>query len=70
MYDKELYEKEHYALRNIGNAALCISEWANTQAWCMGDVGSINWGDVGSANKVLEDLREICRFLNIELREV
>lgn len=70
MNDNELYTAEHTALRNIRNAALCISEWTHTQEWYMSDVGSINWCDVASANKALDDLREICRFLNIELREV
>ena len=59
------------ALRNICNAALCIGEWSNIELEnAARRPTDINWGHVGSAAKSLEDLREICRFLNIELKEV
>lgn len=64
--------KEYLRLvRNIANAALCISEYANNEeAWAQERSAWVHWGHVGTAGKVLEDLKEICRFLNIELKEV
>lgn len=57
-----------YLIRNINNAALCICEWANN--FGEADTNAINWGDVGTAGKILDDLQEICRFAQIELKEV
>lgn len=57
-----------HLLRNIENACLCISEWANNQEH--DNVAIANWGDVGSAAKVYEDLKEIGEFLDITIKEV
>lgn len=58
-------------VRNIGNACLCIGEWADqSEANAMESSALVNWGWVGSAKKVLSDLQEIGRFLDIEIKEV
>lgn len=63
-------EFRHLA-RNIGNACLCIGEWAEqSEANAMESSAWVDWGWVGSANKVLNDLKEIGEFLGIEIKEV
>ena len=58
-------------VRNIQNACLCITEWAEqSEANAMERGSRINWGHVGSANKVLKDLKEIGEFLDISIKEV
>ena len=60
-----------FLVRNIENACLCIGEWAaQSEANAMECSSWINWGDVGSASKVLNDLKEIGAFLDIEIKEV
>ena len=57
--------------RNIQNAALCISEWAEqSEANAMERSAWINGGCVEDAQKVLEDLKNIGAFLDIAVKEV
>lgn len=55
-------------VRNVHNAAMCISEYAINQG--EQDPDAITWADVGSLNKVYADLLEIARFCNITVKEV
>lgn len=58
-------------LRSIRNAALCIMQWAQQEEEeAIERPTSVNWGHVGSADRVLDDLKETCRFLNIKIKEV
>lgn len=58
-------------LRSIRNAALCIRQWAQQEEEkAIERPTSVNWGYVGSADRVLDDLKETCRFLNIKIKEV
>lgn len=57
-----------YLLRNVRNAAQCLTEWALNNGDA--DPDKINWGDVGVAGHALDELKELCAFLNIELKEV
>lgn len=58
-------------LRSIRNAALCIGQWAQQEEEkAIERPTSVTWGYVGSADRVLDDLKETCRFLNIKIKEV
>lgn len=60
-----------YFLRNAQNTAHCIMEnIENERETLNGDKYIINWGNVGSAQKVFTDLMVIAEFLNIKIKEV
>lgn len=54
-------------MHRISVAAQNIAEWAENHGEI--EPGAVNWGHVGSAEKIAADLREICRFANIEQEE-
>lgn len=64
MNNKEAIANYIAFMTSINTTARRIAEWAENHD----DVSSdeINWGHVGSAKKILDDLQEICRFANIE----
>ena len=51
----------------IRDTAACICEWSDNH----GDISpdEVNYSHVAAAQKVLNDLRDICRFANIEIKE-
>lgn len=51
----------------ICDTAAGICEWSENH----GDISpdEVNYSHVATAQKVLNDLREICRFANIEIKE-
>lgn len=51
-------------MQQIDHASRDISAWAEDHGGV--SPGELHWGHIGSAAKVLEDLREICRFAGIE----
>ena len=55
-----------YIMRNIGNIALCLSDYAANGE----ETSAITWTDVSTAEKVLADLREVCEFANIYVKEM
>ena len=59
--------KYYYAMRNISNIGMCLTLYAETNQF---NRGEITWADVANANKVLYDLRKICEFANIEVKEM
>lgn len=56
----------NYIMRNIGNIALCLSDYAANGE----ETSAITWTDVSTAEKVLADLREVCEFANIYVKEM
>lgn len=56
----------NYLMRNIGNIALCLSDYAANGE----DTSAITWPDIGTAEKVLADLRDVCEFADIYVKEV
>ena len=56
----------NYLMRNIGNIALFLSDYAANGE----ETSAITWTDVSTAEKVLADLREICEFADIYVKEV
>lgn len=56
----------NYLMRNIGNIALCLSDYAANGE----ETRAITWTDVSTAEKVLADLREVCEFADIYVKEV
>lgn len=56
----------NYIMRNISNIALCLSDYAANEEY----KDNITWTDVSTAEKVLADLREVCEFANIYVKEM
>ena len=56
----------NYIMRNIGNIALCLSDYAANGE----ETSAITWADVSTAEKVLADLREVCEFADIYVKEM
>ena len=56
----------NYLMRNIGNIAMCLSDYAANGE----DTSAITWTDVSTAEKVLADLRDVCEFADIYVKEV
>ena len=56
----------NYLMRNIGNIAMCLSDYAANGE----DTSAITWPDIGTAEKVLADLRDVCEFADIYVEEV
>ena len=54
-------------MNSINTTAQNIADWAENHGEI--EPGAVNWGHVGSAEKIAADLREICRFANIEQEE-
>lgn len=55
----------NYIMRNIGNIALCLSAYANEH-----EADGVTWADVSAAGKILDELRKVCEFANIKVKEV
>ena len=55
-----------YIMRNIGNIALCLSDYAANGE----ETSAITWPDISTAEKILADLRDVCEFANIYVKEV
>ena len=55
-----------YIMRNIGNIALCLSDYAANGE----DTSAITWPDISTAEKFLADLRDVCEFADIYVKEV
>jgi len=56
----------NYLMRNIGNIALCLSDYAANGE----DTSAITWPDISTAEKILADLRDVCEFADIYVKEV
>lgn len=56
----------NYLMRNIGNIALCLSDYAANGE----DTSAITWPDISTAEKILSDLRDVCEFAGIDVKEV
>jgi hypothetical protein len=56
----------NYIMRNIGNISLCLSDYAANGE----ETSAITWTDVSTAEKVLADLRDVCEFADIYVKEV
>ena len=56
----------NYLMRNIGNIALCLSDYAANGE----DTSAITWPDISTAEKILEDLRNVCEFADIYVKEM
>ena len=56
----------NYLMRNIGNIALCLSDYAANGE----DTSAITWPDISTAEKILADLRDVCEFADIHVKEV
>ena len=56
----------NYLMRNIGNIAMCLSDYAANGE----DTSAITWPDIGTAEKVLADLRDVCEFADIYVKEM
>lgn len=54
-----------YLMRNIGNIALCLSDYAGNS-----ENSAATWADISTAEKVLADLRDVCEFAGIKVGEV
>lgn len=54
-----------YLMRNIGNVAICLSNYAGN-----GENSAATWADISTAEKVLADLRDVCEFAGIKVGEV
>ena len=55
-----------YLMRNIGNIAMCLSDYAANGE----DTSAITWPDISTAEKILSDLRDVCEFADIHVKEV
>ena len=55
-----------YLMRNIENISLVMANYAANEEYR----DNINWGDIGSAESMLSNLRDICESANIEIKEV
>jgi len=56
----------NYLMRNIGNISLCFSDYAANGE----DTSAITWPDISTAEKILADLRNVCEFAGIDVKEV
>lgn len=63
METKEAYYVSR--LRNIGNMALCISEWADNQKHC-----PLNYQQFVDVLTVYEKLEQLAEEIGIEIKEV
>ena len=59
--------KWNYAMQSIKNIGLNLILYGGTNQF---NTDGISWSDVATAQKILEDLREICKFANIEVKEM
>lgn len=59
--------KWNYAMQSIKNIGLNLILYGGTNQF---NTDGISWSDVATAQKILEDLREICKFANIEIKEM
>lgn len=59
--------KWKYTMRNIANIGMCLTLYGETHK---SETDEITWSDVAAVQKTLEDLREICKFANIEVKEM
>ena len=56
----------NYLMRNIGNIAMCLSDYAANGE----DTSAITWPDISTAEKILADLRDVCEFADIYVKEI
>lgn len=57
----------NYIMRNIGNIALCLSDYAGNNEY---ETDGITWGDIGVAETILSNLKDVCEIANIKVEEV
>ena len=56
-----------YLMRNIGSVALCLSHYADANE--VFSANDVTWSDIATAQKILEDLKDVCEFANIKVVE-
>lgn len=57
----------NYIMRNIANIGMALSNYGNANEY---ETASVTWADVSTAEKVLADLREVCEFADIYVKEM
>ena len=64
---QRMINRWNYLMRNIANVGMLISEYGNGNEY---ETSGLTWADVEVAESVLRNLKDICEFADITVKEV